>query len=610
MMTNNSNIEVALVVEVNGIRCKAITFDDMNQATYINNGEVIKNLSVNSFVVIRQNFIKIIGRINSESIWDTQNNKQNYQLDNRFSKNTIKRILDIQIIGYISEGCFTTGTTYIPMIGNICSIPTTEETQTIYVNSFDHFNGDQTIKIGKSLNEQIEVNLPISSFFASHIGIFGNTGSGKSNTLHKLYFELFKQSFPLLREKSRFVVIDFNGEYVHDNSFGVPKSEKNIYELSTRTVSNKRLQIKRDIFFSSEILSILFSATQQTQKPFLERVLKGINKFGFGEESLQRWISSILREIFTTFPNMDLKNRFVSILGEFYDSSEALEPIKQAQIYSKDDPAKFIVNGTFFDGNWESKHMQAVNLEQVENVILTEKLNIFKEFELRCKLQLVKDLLYRNVISDHIDPLLKRIDSRIEDFQKYIEIVGQIDNVKLLEIISLRDLNQEAKQIVAMLTSKMFFDEQKTSKDKVSFHLIIDEAHNILSDQSRNDNTSWKDYRLSTFEEIIKEGRKFGFFLTLSSQRPADISPTLLSQVHNFFLHKLVNERDLQIIDNSLSTLDRVSKSMLPGLSQGICIITGTALSLPMIVNVDFISDKTLRPQSDTVDLVEAWVNE
>ena len=59
----------------------------------------------------------------------------------------------------------------------------------------------------------------------------------------------------------------------------------------------------------------------------------------------------------------------------------------------------------------------------------------------------------------------------------------------------------------------MFFDEQKTSKDKVSFHLIIDEAHNILSDQSRNDNTSWKDYRLSTFEEIIKEGRKFGFSL-------------------------------------------------------------------------------------------------
>ena len=173
--------------------------------------------------------------------------------------------------------------------------------------------------------------------------------------------------------------------------------------------------------------------------------------------------------------------------------------------------------------------MQAVNLEQVENVILTEKLNIFKEFELRCKLQLVKDLLYRNVISDHIDPLLKRIDSRIEDFQKYIEIVGQIDNVKFLEIISLRDLNQEAKQIVAMLTSKMFFDEQKTSKDKVSFHLIIDEAHNILSDQSRNDNTSWKDYRLSTFEEIIKEGRNLVFPYFIKSKTSGYFTHTSLT---------------------------------------------------------------------------------
>ena len=447
MMTNNSNIEVALVVEVNGIRCKAVTFDDMNQATYINNGEVIKNLSVNSFVVIRQNFIKIIGRVNSESIWDIQNNKQNYQLDNRFSKNTIKRILDIQIIGYILEDCFTTGTTYIPMIGNICSIPTSEETQIIYVNSFDHFNGDQTIQIGKSLNEQIEVNLPISSFFASHIGIFGNTGSGKSNTLHKLYFELFKQPFPMLREKSRFVVIDFNGEYVHDNSFGVPRSEKNIYELTTRTISDKRLQIKRDVFFSSEILSILFSATQQTQKPFLERVLKGINKFGFGEGTLQRWISSLLREIFTTFPNKDLKNRLVNILDEFYDFDGILDPIKQAWVYTGKDSAKFVVSNIYFDGNWESRHIQVVNLVQIETMILGSKLDIFKEFELRCKLQLVKDLLYRNVISDHIDPLLKRIDSRIDDFQKYIDIVEQIDNVKFLEIISLRDLIKKLNKL-------------------------------------------------------------------------------------------------------------------------------------------------------------------
>ncbi|WP_020006674.1 ATP-binding protein [Salinicoccus albus] len=115
------------------------------------------------------------------------------------------------------------------------------------------------------------------------------------------------------------------------------------------------------------------------------------------------------------------------------------------------------------------------------------------------------------------------------------------------------------------------------------------------------------DYRLGLFEEIIKEGRKFGFFLTLASQRPADISPTILSQVHNFFLHKLVNERDLQIIDNSISTLDKVSKSMLPVLAQGVCIISGTALTMPVTVSVDFIDNINLRPESDTVLLTDLW---
>jgi len=153
----------------------------------------------------------------------------------------------------------------------------------------------------------------------------------------------------------------------------------------------------------------------------------------------------------------------------------------------------------------------------------------------------------------------------------------------------------------------MYFDSHKIKQAKESFHLIIDEAHNILSNQSLREQDGWMDYRLELFEEIIKEGRKFGFFLTLASQRPADISPTILSQVHNFFLHKLVNERDLQIIDNSISTLDKVSKSMLPVLAQGVCIISGTALTMPVTVSVDFIDNINLRPQSDTVLLTDLW---
>ncbi len=105
------------------------------------------------------------------------------------------------------------------------------------------------------------------------------------------------------------------------------------------------------------------------------------------------------------------------------------------------------------------------------------------------------------------------------------------------------------------------------------------------------------------FEEIVKEGRKFGMYLTLSSQRPADISPTIMSQIHNFFIHRLVNDKDLFLIDNTISTLDKMSKSLIPNLSKGSCVITGTAFDLPLVMQVDYMNDKESRPDSDDVDL-------
>ncbi|WP_248698160.1 ATP-binding protein [Escherichia coli] len=156
----------------------------------------------------------------------------------------------------------------------------------------------------------------------------------------------------------------------------------------------------------------------------------------------------------------------------------------------------------------------------------------------------------------------------------------------------------------------MFYQEHREKVEgKVSstLHFIIDEAHNILSQQSNREHEIWKDYRLEMFEEIIKEGRKFGMFLTLASQRPADISPTIMSQLHNFFIHRLVNDKDLFLIDNTISTLDRMSKSLIPNLSKGACVVTGTAFDLPIVMQVDYIKEKKSRPASDDVDLAKLW---
>lgn len=181
----------------------------------------------------------------------------------------------------------------------------------------------------------------------------------------------------------------------------------------------------------------------------------------------------------------------------------------------------------------------------------------------------------------------------------------------LLSVISLRKTNQEIKKVLPLLLAKFYYSMHKQkvlnqNPPQQTFHMIIDEAHNILSTQSNRESESWKDYRLELFEEIIKEGRKFGFFLTLSSQRPADISPTIMSQLHNFFIHRLVNDRDLTLLENTISSLDDISRQMIPNLSKGCAVITGTSFDIPMVVQFSEMPDGS-RPDSDDIDIGTLW---
>jgi hypothetical protein len=79
-----------------------------------------------------------------------------------------------------------------------------------------------------------------------------------------------------------------------------------------------------------------------------------------------------------------------------------------------------------------------------------------------------------------------------------------------------------------------------------------------------------------------------------------------VSQLHNFFIHRLVNDRDLFLIDNTITTLDSLSRSLIPSLAKGCCVVTGTAFDLPMVIQVDRL-EKTKQPDSEDVDLEVLW---
>ena len=176
-------------------------------------------------------------------------------------------------------------------------------------------------------------------------------------------------------------------------------------------------------------------------------------------------------------------------------------------------------------------------------------------------------------------------------------------------VFSLLKVNQDQKRVIPLVIAKYLYEEQKKrgqSDLESSVHLIIDEAHNILSYSSQRESESWRDYRLETFKEIVKEGRKFGMYLTVCSQRPADISPTILSQMHNYFIHRLVNDEDLKAIAKSVSFIDGASMSMIPVLPQGCCIVSGTAATHPTRVQVERL-ERVKQPRSYDRELATTW---
>ena len=164
------------------------------------------------------------------------------------------------------------------------------------------------------------------------------------------------------------------------------------------------------------------------------------------------------------------------------------------------------------------------------------------------------------------------------------------------------------KLIPLLLCTKLYKEHKNLRGDTLSntLHIIIDEAHNILSYESNRESEAWKDFRLETFEEIIKEGRKFGVFLILASQRPSDISPTIISQLHNYLIHRLVNNRDIEMVEKAISYLDKVSVESLPILPVGACVLSGVIADLPVIVQVGELPSEC-QPQSENVDLDEHW---
>jgi GTPase SAR1 family protein len=608
--------KLGVIVGVDGDISQVGMYNMSNDAQHIWYGEVLAGPKVGAFLTVNQNDIKIITSVSSEKVFDQQNTLRSLEFDNRFHKDSINRIITLKTKGVIEDGKFQVTSRYVPMIGNEITLTTKEELEIIYGIE----DGEAKIYIGKSILEEQPINIPINKFFASHIGIFGNTGSGKSNTLHKLYLQLFRTNYypDPITSISQFYVIDFNGEYTGIGMFGIDENDKVIYEIATNKENSDKIPIKKEYLFNADILAILFDARPATQVPFLRRSINIWNEKNFDGNGIAKFVVGTIKKILTSgdAASSDAKDNWITVANSFISNDSLFDELKSLEYHSQRKAYMYMRDGQTQYIN-DKSDMSLEDLEYLRFSEITDELsktfeqsNEIRKLKMHLEFQKVHQTSWKSTNIEYLNPLFNRIDTAFSSLEKVVKIVDDIcDNYKTLNIISLVHANQEITRLIPMLLSKMIYDEHKkivAGKDVTKTkHLIIDEAHNILNAEYRNNGDDWQDYRLSVFEEIIKEGRKFGFFLTLSSQRPADISPTILSQIHNYFIHRLVNDKDLRMLENTMPTLDKSSYQMIPCLGQGEAIITGNTIPVPVFVKVE--KEQVNRPSSDDVNLTDLW---
>lgn len=186
------------------------------------------------------------------------------------------------------------------------------------------------------------------------------------------------------------------------------------------------------------------------------------------------------------------------------------------------------------------------------------------------------------------------------------KMIGADDERKGIKIIDFSEVPFDVLPIVTGIISRLLFDVQvwMNEEKRTPFAILCDEAHLYLPIQEDAD--SVQKQALGNFERIAKEGRKYGISLVVISQRPSDVSKTILSQCNNFLVLRLSNDRDKSVIRNLLPDALKGILDQLPLLDVGEAIAVGDAILLPSRIRL---KTPQLKPISATKNFWIEWEN-
>lgn len=179
---------------------------------------------------------------------------------------------------------------------------------------------------------------------------------------------------------------------------------------------------------------------------------------------------------------------------------------------------------------------------------------------------------------------------------------GKFEKTAQVILLDMNEAGDEVVEVASAVIARLIFDRLRRAepRNRLPVNLVLEEAHRYVAERPSGHAIDAS----RIFERIAKEGRKYGLFLMVASQRPSELSKTVLSQCSNFVVHRIQNPDDLQHIRQMTPFVSDSVMKRLPSLPKQHALIFGNAVNLPTTFKVRDVKPK---PKSDDAAIRDLW---
>ncbi|MBN1618659.1 ATP-binding protein [Candidatus Dojkabacteria bacterium] len=598
----------AHIYEINSLEIKGYLLPGTDSLIQSHTMGISNVARIGSYVIVNSAGTKLVGIVNSLQVTEPE---KLYWIKTKsdFQDKQVIRTITITLIGQFhytlnKELIFERGINVYPSIDEEVLVPTQDELNLILNEQIEHNNKYLEIGVSYPTND-IDIKLNPVKLFSRHCGVFGSTGNGKSCTVTVLINELLNKNIDM-----PIFIFDINGEY--SAAF---KELDDISILKFCGMINENYPIKNKFVkenlkfnhmsFSRTTFRAILKPSERTQVPALNFAIDTIRYLSNSYSELNDIPSSVSSRIPQHIKSNPEKPFREYILGdpsstnsqkikESFETLDFLRILSALKIKSIDKPIGMSYLAKIICDRW--------SITPDRNNDLRYDAFRYSNVSSICDriLELCRDPLFRQFcdtkggegIDLDITTTYKFSDNGKEKFSRII-------------IFDLSLVPQEYISTIvdSMLERHLQYALQNHFKMKPHL-LVLDEAHHYLGSRNINDDSSTY-LNNPPGERIAKEGRKYGLHILVSSQRPREMSSTIIAQLGTVISHALTHENDRSIITGFGTYNDRTILNSLSILPRREAIVIGQAISMPTRFRVKFL-EESKRPASK--DPLEAFI--